>query len=91
MSRSSTRGRRDRAGRDGVAPAGRLRAGTALVARGEFSVVIAGLAVTAGLVEVGAVATGYVMLLAVAGPVLTRVARLPGDARTRSGRAGQRT
>ena len=58
--------------RDGVAVPGRLRAGTALVARGEFSIVIAGLAVTAGLPAVGPVATGYVLVLAVSGPVLTR-------------------
>lgn len=60
--------------RDGVAVPGRLRAGTALVARGEFSIVIAGLAVAAGLPEVGPVATGYVLLLAVGGPLLTRFA-----------------
>ena len=60
--------------RDGVAVPGRLRAGTALVARGEFSVVIAGLAVAAGVPELGPVATGYVLVLAVAGPVLTRFA-----------------
>ncbi len=59
--------------RDGVAVPGRLRAGTALVPRGEFSIVIAGLAVAAGLPEVGPVATGYVLVLAVAGPLLTRV------------------
>jgi monovalent cation:H+ antiporter-2, CPA2 family len=59
--------------RDGVAVPGRLRAGTALVARGEFSVVIAGLAVAAGIPELGPVATGYVLVLAVAGPVLTRL------------------
>ena len=58
--------------REGVAVPGRLRAGTALVARGEFSVVIAGLAVAAGIPEIGPVATGYVLLLAVVGPVLTR-------------------
>jgi monovalent cation:H+ antiporter-2, CPA2 family len=58
--------------REGVAVPGRLRAGTALVARGEFSIVIAGLAVAAGLPEVGPIATGYVLLLAVTGPVLTR-------------------
>jgi monovalent cation:H+ antiporter-2, CPA2 family len=58
--------------RDGVAVPGRLRAGTALVARGEFSIVIAGLAVASGLVDVGPIATGYVLLLAVTGPVLTR-------------------
>jgi CPA2 family monovalent cation:H+ antiporter-2 len=58
--------------RDGVGVPGRLRAGTALVARGEFSIVIAGLAVGAGIPELGPVATGYVLLLAVSGPVLTR-------------------
>jgi len=62
------------AARDGIGVPGRLRAGTALVARGEFSIVIAGLAVTAGIPAVGPVATGYVLVLAVAGPVLTRVA-----------------
>jgi CPA2 family monovalent cation:H+ antiporter-2 len=36
------------AGRAGVAARGRVRAGAALVARGEFSIVIAGLAVSAG-------------------------------------------
>jgi CPA2 family monovalent cation:H+ antiporter-2 len=55
-----------------VAVPGRLRAGTALVARGEFSIVIAGLAVAAGIPEVGPVATGYVLLVAVTGPLLTR-------------------
>jgi CPA2 family monovalent cation:H+ antiporter-2 len=60
------------AGRDGIGVPGRLRAGTALVARGEFSIVIAGLAVAAGLAEVGSVATAYVLLLAVGGPLLTR-------------------
>ena len=59
--------------RDGVAVPGRWRAGTALVARGEFSIVIAGLAVTAGIPELGPLATGYVLVLAVAGPVLTRL------------------
>jgi len=58
--------------RDGVAVPGRLRAGTALVARGEFSIVIAGLAVAAGIPELGPLATAYVLLLAVSGPLLTR-------------------
>lgn len=58
--------------RDGVAVPGRVRAGTALVARGEFSIVIAGLAVAAGVTDVGPVATAYVLLLAVAGPLLAR-------------------
>jgi CPA2 family monovalent cation:H+ antiporter-2 len=54
---------------------GRLRAGTALVARGEFSIVIAGLAVAAGLhPRLGPLAAAYVLLLAVAGPILARLA-----------------
>jgi len=40
------------------------------VARGEFSVIITGLAVAAGLGEVGPVATGYVLVLAIVGPLL---------------------
>jgi CPA2 family monovalent cation:H+ antiporter-2 len=64
------------AGRDGVGSAGRRRAGAALVARGEFSIVIAGLAVAAGLEEVGVVATGYVLVMAVAGPLLARAIEL---------------
>jgi CPA2 family monovalent cation:H+ antiporter-2 len=59
--------------REGVGVPGRLRAGTALVAHGEFSIVIAGLAVAAGVPDIGPVATAYVLLLAVGGPVLTRV------------------
>lgn len=60
--------------RDDVAVRGRVRAGTALVARGEFSVVIAGLAVAAGYVEVGSLASAYILLLAVTGPLLARAA-----------------
>ncbi len=62
------------AARQGAAVRGRMRAGTVLIARGEFSIVIAGLAVTAGFVEVGALTTTYVLLLAVTGPVLARFA-----------------
>lgn len=66
------------AAREGIARPGRLRAGTALIARGEFSIVIAGLGVAAGIEpDLGPVAAAYVLLLAVAGPVLTRFARLP--------------
>jgi CPA2 family monovalent cation:H+ antiporter-2 len=60
------------AGRDGVGTPGRLRAGAALIPRGEFSVVIAGIAVTAGLEDIGPVATGYVLVLAVLGPLAAR-------------------
>ena len=63
------------AGRAGIGRAGRLRAGTVLVARGEFSIVIAGLAVAAGLQSrVGPLATAYVLALAVLGPLLARAA-----------------
>ncbi|NIL75337.1 cation:proton antiporter [Rhodococcus sp. B10] len=63
------------AGRQGIGRPGRLRAGAALVARGEFSIVIAGLAVSAGAVEgeLAALATAYVLLMAVLGPVAARV------------------
>jgi monovalent cation:H+ antiporter-2, CPA2 family len=62
------------AGRDGVGPRGRVRAGTALVARGEFSVVVAELAVIAGLSRIGPLVSAYVLVLAIAGPLLTRYA-----------------
>ncbi|NMN94076.1 cation:proton antiporter [Antrihabitans stalactiti] len=62
------------ASRQRVAKMGRARAGVALVARGEFSIVIAGLAVTAGVVEneLAALATTYVLLMAVIGPTAAR-------------------
>jgi monovalent cation:H+ antiporter-2, CPA2 family len=61
--------------RAGIGLAGRLRAGTVLVARGEFSIVIAGLAVAAGLhARLGPLATAYVLALAVLGPLVTRAA-----------------
>lgn len=68
--------------RMGIAVPGRIRAGTALIARGEFSIVIAGLAVAGGGAspELAALATTYVMLLAVFGPVATRVAEPVGRA-----------
>jgi monovalent cation:H+ antiporter-2, CPA2 family len=61
--------------RQGVAVLGRARAGAALMARGEFSIVIAGLAVASGAVvpELAALAAAYVMLTAVFGPVAARL------------------
>lgn len=51
----------------------RVRAGFALSARGEFSIVIAGIAVTAGVDQaLGAVTATYVLLLAIASPVMVR-------------------
>ncbi|MCO1582335.1 cation:proton antiporter [Crossiella sp. SN42] len=63
------------AGQQGIARLGRLRAGSALVARGEFSIVIAGLAVASGAVDsqLAPLATAYVLLMAVFGPVAARV------------------
>ena len=59
----------------GIDRVGRWRAGSALVARGEFSIVIAGLAVTAGVEpELAALAGTYVLITALAGTVLTRSA-----------------
>ena len=59
--------------RAGVAARGRARAGAALVARGEFSIVIAGLGVAAGVeADLGPLAAAYVLVLAFAGPILMR-------------------
>lgn len=59
----------------GVAVPGRIRAGLTLVARGEFSIVIAGLGVSAAVEpRLGAFAAAYVLVLAVIGPVLTKAA-----------------
>jgi CPA2 family monovalent cation:H+ antiporter-2 len=70
------------AGRAGIGPDGRWRAGGALVARGEFSIVIAGLGVAAGVeAELGPLAAAYVLLLAVAGPLLARRTRAPARLR----------
>lgn len=61
--------------RQGIGRLGRARAGAALVARGEFSIVIAGLAVNSGAVDpsLAPLATAYVLLMAIVGPVAARV------------------
>lgn len=59
----------------GIGRRGRLRAGSALVARGEFSIVIASLGVaTADGGDLAALAAAYVLLSAVAGPLLAKYA-----------------
>jgi CPA2 family monovalent cation:H+ antiporter-2 len=59
--------------RAGIGPRGRARAGATLIARGEFSIVIAGIALASGLeTEVGALSIAYVLVLAIAGPVAAR-------------------
>lgn len=57
--------------RDGVARRGQLRAGTTLIARGEFSLIIIGL-LGSSIAGVSVLATTYVFVLAIVGPVLTR-------------------
>ncbi|UQU64859.1 cation:proton antiporter [Couchioplanes caeruleus] len=60
--------------RSGIALPGQVRAGLALMPRGEFSIVIAGLAVASG-VEPGLapLATAYVLITVVSGPLLARL------------------
>ncbi|MEV0305167.1 cation:proton antiporter [Streptomyces prasinus] len=59
--------------RAGISGRGRWRAGGTLVARGEFSIVIAGLAVTAGIEpQLGPLATSYVLILVILGPLTAR-------------------
>lgn len=61
------------AGRAGIGPAGRMRASTALIARGEFSIVIASLGV--GLADgddLGGLAAAYVLLTAIVGPLAAK-------------------
>lgn len=70
--------------RAGVGERGRRRAGWVLVARGEFSIVIAGLAVAAGLEpKLGPLAATYVLLLAVVGPLATHLLHRAASGATR--------
>jgi CPA2 family monovalent cation:H+ antiporter-2 len=66
-----------------------VRAGAALLPRGEFNIVIAGLAVAAGTnARLGPLAAAYVLILAIAGPIAARgaepAARLLHRFRTRT-------
>ncbi|MCV7099377.1 cation:proton antiporter [Mycobacterium palustre] len=69
--------------RDGVARRGQLRAGAALIAHGEFSLIIIGLVGTA-IPAAAALATAYVFVMAIAGPVLARYGGGPLPAETGS-------
>jgi CPA2 family monovalent cation:H+ antiporter-2 len=65
--------------RIGIGPAGRWRTGLGLVPRGEFSIVIAGLAVGAGVEpRLAPFATAYVLITIIVGSLL---ARLPDSER----------
>ncbi|MBN9607470.1 MAG: cation:proton antiporter [Actinomycetales bacterium] len=60
--------------RAGIGIPGRWRTGFGLVPRGEFSIVIAALAVGAGVApQLAPLATGYVLITVVIGPLLARV------------------
>jgi CPA2 family monovalent cation:H+ antiporter-2 len=60
--------------RAGIGRAGRWRAGLALTPRGEFSIIIAGLAVSAGVEPtIAPMAATYMLITVVVGPVLARV------------------
>ena len=60
--------------RAGIGVKGRRRAGALLIARGEFSIVIAGLAASlAGAGELTALAATYVLIMAIAGPIVAKV------------------
>ena len=70
------------AGRAGVGRAGRLRSGATLIARGEFSIVIASLG--SGLADgakLGAVAAAFVLITAVSGPLAARAVDSPDPVR----------
>jgi CPA2 family monovalent cation:H+ antiporter-2 len=60
--------------RQGIGKLGRARAGAALIARGEFSIVIAGLAVSYAAVpeQLAALATAYVLIMAILGPIAAK-------------------
>ncbi|OKJ94999.1 potassium transporter [Streptomyces sp. CB03234] len=74
------------ASRDQVGRRGRLRAGTALIVRGEFSIVIIGLVGTVND-DLAPLVTAYVFVLAIAGPLLARLAGTP-PRRLEKGRYG---
>ncbi|WP_079032554.1 cation:proton antiporter [Streptomyces specialis] len=74
--------------RAGIGPRGRMRAGGALVARGEFSIVIAGLA-SASEPRIAPVATAYVLILVIVGPFAARWTE-PAVRRLRERRASRR-
>jgi K+:H+ antiporter subunit KhtU len=60
--------------RAGIGRRGRARAAAALIARGEFSIVIAGIAVAEGAEpDLGPLAAVYVLLLAICGPIAARL------------------
>ncbi|MFT4083883.1 MAG: cation:proton antiporter, partial [Nocardioides sp.] len=60
--------------RAGVGRPGRIRAGAALVPRGEFSIIIAGLVASSVTAKLAPTAAAYVLVLAIVGPLAPRLA-----------------
>jgi CPA2 family monovalent cation:H+ antiporter-2 len=61
--------------RSGIGTAGQWRTGLTLIARGEFSIIIAGLATgVAGAEELPALAAAYVLVMAIGGPIAAKIA-----------------
>lgn len=70
----------------GVGPRGRIRAGSTMIARGEFSIAIAAVAAPSALEPaLGPVAAAYVLMLAVSGPLMVRLTEPIAAARRRTG------
>jgi K+:H+ antiporter subunit KhtU len=68
------------AARAGLGVQERIRAGAALIARGEFSIVIAGLAVAAGInSHLAPLTAAYVFVMAITGPLAARAAEPAAD------------
>jgi CPA2 family monovalent cation:H+ antiporter-2 len=62
----------------GIGVPGRWRSGFTLTSRGEFSIVIAGLAVSAGVEPlIAPLATAYVLITVIVGPLIARVPDAP--------------
>lgn len=78
--------------RVGIAVPGRWRTGLGLMPRGEFSIVIAGLAVaTPGIpAQLAALATAYVLITVVTGPLLARIPDYPWFKKWLAGRSAAR-
>ena len=74
--------------RNGIGPKGQWRTGLSLIPRGEFSIVIAGLGVTAGVEsQLGPVAAAYVLILAIVGSLAMRFAdRIPSPLKATAAR-----
>jgi CPA2 family monovalent cation:H+ antiporter-2 len=74
--------------RNGIGPKGRARAAATLIARGEFSIAVAGFAVASEIEpDLGPLAVGYVFLLAVVGPIAARLSEPFADLFMRKSKA----